>query len=268
MVAAHEIGVADRTQLSETLCMKTSPGIGLTMKNAILDQSKLDSMMDAHERWRQPDGSGQRLDLQSENLRGLALAGRSLIEAHLRGVDLSEANLYEAELDRAQIESVNLVGARLVKASIADAFLRDVELKGSDLTEATLDGAELRNCELFSAILSSASLVKVHANECRFECADFSAANLVKCYFSACSLRNANLTGADMSFAVFRDADLREANFDRVIFNRTRFRGVTRVHGITNFSGQPEKVFFEKVDFSPAGDGSIVHDGSLMTQER
>ena len=63
-----------------------------------MNQAKLNDLIDAHERWCRDPVTGVQLALKSEVLKGLSLAGRSLIDSHLEYVDLREADLNKTKL--------------------------------------------------------------------------------------------------------------------------------------------------------------------------
>jgi hypothetical protein len=78
-------------------------------------------------------------------------------------LDLSETDLWWANLGRAHLERADLWGARLEGADLTEAHLegadlRDARLEGADLTEAHLEGADLRDAQLEGCILMEAHL--------------------------------------------------------------------------------------------------------------
>jgi hypothetical protein len=82
-----------------------------------------------------------------------ALVGARLRGADLRDMDLGNANLFEADLRHA-----NLFGANLRGATLLWADLRGADLREADLSYATLFGAKLRGANLFSADLRDTDL--------------------------------------------------------------------------------------------------------------
>src|SRR5262245_22851881 len=58
------------------------------------------------------------------------LYGAQLFRADLIGADLSEANLFRADLTEANLSGVNLTMAHLAGASLIDVHLRDADLTG------------------------------------------------------------------------------------------------------------------------------------------
>jgi len=88
----------------------------------------------------------RKADLRGANLKGAFLskpAGIDLIEANfekanMRGVILSEAQLFEANLQKANLRN----------ALLRDTDLRKADLRGADLRGASLRGADLRGANL------------------------------------------------------------------------------------------------------------------------
>ena len=78
--------------------------------------------------------------------------------ANLREADLSEANPRGANLREANLSWANLSGADLRNANLSEANLSWAELRGADLSEANLRGANLRWANLSWANLSGAAL--------------------------------------------------------------------------------------------------------------
>ena len=150
-------------------------------------------------------------------------------------VDLSEADLTDAELDGA-----NLRGVDLFNANLNEADLRGADLRGAKLREATLGGADLREAKLCGADLCSAYLRVADLSEANLGIEDFHEAGLDDAKMSrarfnradlddlqrigvylaqpdvlgGADLTGANLTGAVLNGAKLVGAHLREANLD------------------------------------------------------
>ena len=113
--------------------------------------------------------------------------------------NLSNADLFGADLSCANLRNADLSNADLRCANLSDADLRDADLRCANLSNADLFGANLRGANLSDANLRNADL-------CR---ADLSNADL-----RGADLRCANLSDADL-----RDADLRRASIDQMMWN-------------------------------------------------
>ena len=123
----------------------------------------------------------------------------TLSRANLKGYDLQDHYLPEADLTKA-----NLTGANLAKAN----------LEGADLTRATLEGAVLTEVKLKGAILIKADLSG----------ANLSGANLNGANLSGASLRGANLIGANLSGTNLSGANRPLAKLPEAIYdNKTKW---------------------------------------------
>ena len=147
----------------------------------------LKKILDEHLLWLNGEGGSRanlsNADLFGANLRGADLSNANLRNANLRDADLRCANLSNANLSGADLSGVNLRGADLSGADLSFANLRGADLSGANLRGADLSGVNLRGADLSGADLSFANL----------RGADLSGANL-----SCANLSNANLSGASM----------------------------------------------------------------------
>jgi TIR domain/Pentapeptide repeats (8 copies) len=121
----------------------------------------------------------------------------------LTGANLSEANLRGANLRKAKLSGANFRKANLSAANLSEANLRGANLRGANLSEAALRGANLREADLHEADLGGAKLGE----------ADLAWAKLY-----GANLRGANLVLADLNGADLGGADLREASVLGTIF--------------------------------------------------
>jgi len=72
--------------------------------------------------------------------------------------DLTEADLFRANLSGANLTRANLGGANLHGANLSGAILTEADLRGANLTRATLTEANLGGANLFMANLTRANL--------------------------------------------------------------------------------------------------------------
>lgn len=167
---------------------------GLELHRAILAKAKLPADLS------QVDFEGADLtlvdltdvaDMSVANFKGAKLGSATLpvglgnvkmVEADLRGADLSSRVLKGANLTRA-----NLHGANLTRADLSDAILDGAVLFGADLSGAILDGASFVGAKLNRTVLP-ASIEGLDFSGACFVCTDLSATNL-----SNAILRGANL---------------------------------------------------------------------------
>ena len=84
---------------------------------------KLKTILDNHGKWWRGDG-GERANLFGADLSRADLTGAYLIEANLSGADLTRAYLTRANLTRANLSGADLSGATLPPFQICDGTLR------------------------------------------------------------------------------------------------------------------------------------------------
>ncbi|MDY6804547.1 MAG: pentapeptide repeat-containing protein [Cyanobacteriota bacterium] len=145
------------------------------------------------------------------NLKGINLKGSDLAGANLARVNLSGANLSQALLADANLSKAKLGGAELEKADLSYA-----NLKGTDLEEVNLSSANLNAADLSTANLSGANLTSANAADGDLSNANLQNANLSGANFSGGALANADLSGANLSNANLSYVDLSNANLRNV----------------------------------------------------
>jgi uncharacterized protein YjbI with pentapeptide repeats len=84
--------------------------------------------------------------------------GEAINKARETGANLSEANLYGANLYGANLSRANLYGANLYGANLSGANLSRANLYGANLYGANLSEANLYGANLYGANLSEANL--------------------------------------------------------------------------------------------------------------
>jgi len=188
--------------------------------------------IDASEFWRlynDKERDFMRINLSGANLSEKSLKSDvnpsealSLIEANLRGTNLSKANLEFARLLQANLNKANLSQARLYAANftaadLSGANLMQANLQFANLTAADLSGAILTGADLSSTILTAANLSKAQLRTAKFSNTNLSGANLSK----------AQLTNVDLSGSNLSGANLTGANLAGINFNKVNLNGVT-----------------------------------------
>ena len=89
-------------------------------------------------------------------LRGADLRDADLCDANLSGAELRYADLRDADLSDANLIGANLRGADLCDADLSDANLRYADLRYASLCHTNLKGADLRDADLRGADLHRA----------------------------------------------------------------------------------------------------------------
>ncbi len=134
-------------------------------------------------------------ELDRANLTGLQAALVNLVFAHLEGADLTGAYLTEANMARAKLMEANLMVADLTEANLTEANLTEANLTEANLTRANMTEANLTRAILKGAILKGAILAG----------ADLTRAILAEADLTRADLTGADLTGADLTNTVGLD---------------------------------------------------------------
>ncbi len=142
------------------------------------------------------------------------IVGKFLSNAHLRGINLFSANLYNVDLSDANLRSADLINVSLGDADLSDANLRSATLSGADLFGTDFSSANLSNADLGGVYLSVANLSNADLSGANLSNADLSGANLSDANLSVANLSNADLSGANLS-----DANLSDANLSNIRWN-------------------------------------------------
>ena len=131
-----------------------------------------------------------------------------ILERHLHwwredceGWEAMRANLYGANLSRADLSGANLSRANLSRANLSGADLSGADLSRADLSGANLSGADLSRADLSGANLSGANLSRADLSGANLSGADLSRADLSRADLSRADLSGADLSRADLSRA-------------------------------------------------------------------
>lgn len=157
------------------------------------------------------------------------IEGVSLIDRDLSGCVLARCQFVEVMFDRCQLIGSQFFDSRFESCRMTACNLRKAELNGSDLRGVDFTGSEMPRCELIGA-----------------------------------DLRGANLTSCVLDWAWLIDCDLRDAVLERASFRGTRI-AEAKLYNARRFAlGPHDQSRVERVDLSPAGDGSVIVDGDEL----
>jgi uncharacterized protein YjbI with pentapeptide repeats len=216
--------------------------IGLAMVRAIYNASvpnysawQTDRALDGDIEQLKSSSSCRQCRLKSYDLQGIELLNADLYDANLLNINLRTANLFGANLERAELINVSLAGANLEASTLSGAnFLN------SDLTYANLQDTNLQDTRFSKTSLAYANLKKANGFRTNMNAIDLSNAILEGADFRQASLREASLestnlqgaqlagvdlTGADLSNADLRGADLFGANLQNANLYGADLRG-------------------------------------------
>jgi len=152
---------SDENTIIEVLCafIRThaiDPDIPFTRKAVPVSPLDVRAALTVLGRRREPDHH-TRLDL-SNTLLGLDR------------IDLKGANLHDAQLVDADLRGATLVNADLSDTTLSSADLRGADLTDADLTNAVLFQADLRGAQLTGAHLNGANLTSAYLHDADLRC--------------------------------------------------------------------------------------------------
>ncbi|MEK9628918.1 MAG: pentapeptide repeat-containing protein [Nitrospinota bacterium] len=87
------------------------------------------------------------IEKSKDNLKGADLCNAKLMQAQLKGACLEDADLTAAYLIKADLSEANLVGADLTQAVLSEADLSGADLEDAELTDTFLNGANLKGVQ-------------------------------------------------------------------------------------------------------------------------
>lgn len=161
----------------------------------------------------------------------------------LRGVNLSNANLFEADLTGVNLSNATLIGADLTNSSLKNAKLIGAQIgvaPGSgSLTAANLSGAYMPQADFTDADLRSAKFDNAHAYgnvkflRARLDSASMIGTNLANADFTNASLSNTNFTQAYLINTIFSGATLQNASMYKSYLQGAAFLNTVSVAGLS-----------------------------------
>ena len=170
-------------------------------------------------------------NLSGANLNAVGLFRANLGEADLCRAGLSGANLGDADLSRANLSGANLTlaylrRANLHRANLAGAGLTRADFWGANVRGANLSGTNLQEANLHRANLAGADLTRADLSNANIEAADLRGANLHEATLHGANLRAANLCGANLGWAILNGAVLIETNLADAILTGCSVYGI------------------------------------------
>ncbi|MDD1742684.1 MAG: pentapeptide repeat-containing protein [Methanotrichaceae archaeon] len=207
----------------------------------------------------------RRADLSNANLRRADLSNANLSEAYLSGVHLGEAYLRKANLSWADLRGAYLIGADLREASLSVARLNGADLRRAYLIGAHLMGADLREADLREANLHEADLRRADLREANLREANLREADLKRAYLIGANLGEADLRRADLREADLREANLRGANFVETTLERTDLTDC-KIYGISAWNVKIEGARQKDLVITPENEPIITVDNLEVAQ--
>ena len=157
-------------------------------------------------------------DMSGHDLSAFDLQNAELVEAQLNRADMSAIDLRKADLSTASFR-----GAKLIQANLSWAHMPDTNGREANFQKANLMGTNLKNADLQSADFEAATMNGVSLINANLE-----AANLQRCDLNWADLRQANLEGADLSNADLAWANLCDTDLSRSKLTGARYNSQTK----------------------------------------
>jgi uncharacterized protein YjbI with pentapeptide repeats len=177
------------------------------------------------------------------DLRGVELSGRFLSCLDLRDARLDDAYLDRTALEMSDLSGASLKGANLIAtdlnqsccrgANFADAKLIDAQLVASDLSGAIIRGAELRSANLLDADLTGTTFVDADLRGAKLDRANLNGTVLRNCDLGYASFVNARLKGARITGCNARYVNAKRIEIESDVVQKDLFLGfiVRSVYG-------------------------------------
>lgn len=163
----------------------------------------LQNLMEGAAAWNQwrIENPDVEVNLSKADIRDAELPGVNLSHADLRGCNLVDVDFQNANLESANLTGANLSGAKLVQASMANANLENTKLAGVDASDADLSATKLVRCNATDAILMRVTLRQANC-------------------------RDAHLTGVNFALSDLGQADFRDSVLEQSIFEASDLIGI------------------------------------------
>ena len=136
---------------------------------------------------------------------------RAGLRLDLRGADLRELDVIDADLSRAMLQHVNLSGAFLTNVDLTEASLVGADLSASQWRGVILAGAHIWSANFSDAMLQDAQMVRMSLHAVNFTGANLGRANLAQGIFQDAIVAKAWLEGANLADTTFLRTDLSQS---------------------------------------------------------
>ncbi|MBI2946171.1 MAG: pentapeptide repeat-containing protein [Verrucomicrobia bacterium] len=174
--------------------------------------------------------TGEPVDSQWQNLRGVNLLGKDL-----SGLDFSGCDFTGAELSRCNFQNAICSQAIFDKATLFQAKLDGVECLGASFQNANLSECSAKRSGFGRCNVSHAKFVMADLTGATFVNATAHHADFRTSKMAGARFLEADLSHADFSQADLTEVDLRESNLGGATFSKSNLRAV-RLPGVRNYT--------------------------------
>ncbi|NMF84467.1 pentapeptide repeat-containing protein [Nodosilinea sp. P-1105] len=133
------------------------------------------------------------------------------------GIDLSAAQLFEADLRHIDLQASCLNRLYAPYSNFSQGNLQAVTLMGAELGDSSFYGADLSQAILTNASLSRADLRAANFGGANLRGANLQGADLRQANLTSADLEGANLQGANLEGTILKDANLSRCNLFRAV---------------------------------------------------
>ena len=203
--------------ISNLICVDTEP-----TEEVVLSITRVHEILESHQRWFVNNDHGRQADLRKVNLSGFDLRGYNLYEAILCNANLSGANLSKSVFLNAHLEGVNFT-----EANLSDTNLDQAKLAGSVFTKANCRGSSLHNNTFKGIDLQGADFSESTIRECGFYNSNLSFVKFNWAKIVSCSMETNNMLHTSFFEAIlplgFQNRLSRNTGYMSVDFRGARY---------------------------------------------
>ena len=215
-----------------------------------IDLAELETRLKKHDKYLQGRCGGQRLDLSFKRIAGTSILQGNLAHAELVGTLMIDCDLSQSDLSNANLFCANLSGSTCRQTNFEKADCRGAKFDCSDLRGANFEHADcrparlivqdrsgnlndvfdvfgedpvsFRNAKFYNSNFKNAQMPRASFRGANIEQTRFDAANMGKADFSKATIKNTVFYQTNLTDADFSKSDLTECDIDQDSFRVAR----------------------------------------------
>ncbi len=194
-------------------------------QTASITQGVFDEVLRQHVAWLETDGrEGRRANLSNLDLTSISFNNANLQHANMRGailhdVDLSTAQVIDADMAEATLDRVNARNCDWSRVNITAASLHGVLLENAILVQVNALGANF-----YQANLRQTDMLQINLRDCILVEADFSDANMQDSMCRGSDVSRANFSRTNLAYCDMRDTVCYDTEFVDTILTDVSFK--------------------------------------------